>query len=394
MRATDLLTAIGAVLGFASADVVCNTEALHHAAQVIADTTNEVFEKSVKDLYSSRNVEGIAEDQFGSIILGLNRTCSDCNSNNCVQQFDSIIKECVTGQELGGGIAITDGMTVEVSIDISLSEASESKALDARRVRKAKSRTKTKTKAKTRTKPKKTKSKAKKTKKTKPKTKPKKTKTKPKPKKTKTKPKKTKSKACPIKNKKTPGKKGPKHGLRSIIPTLFPRAGSQQSSSDECEAFDEDMHTPAETSIPRQKKAWDQAHKKRPTSILLVAALYVPDHGVYFGTIPHRDGEDKFNEECASFTVLWDGLKEERKLKGNTGSQQLYHAEDAAMLYAFKKGAFGDGPKFPPGSMMVTFGEKSARGTTPQRVAACSKGNSNILPDCNQVLSYMGIDEG
>ncbi|KAF1976120.1 hypothetical protein BU23DRAFT_566297 [Bimuria novae-zelandiae CBS 107.79] len=218
MRATDLLIAIGAALGFASADV---------------------------DLCISPNIESIAEDQFGSIILGLNRTCSDCNSNDCAQQFDSIIKECVTGQELGGGIAITDGMTGEVSIDLSLSEDSKSKALHARRVRKPKSRTETRTKAKTRTKSKKIKSKAKKKKKTKPKTKPKKTKTKPNPKKTKTKPKKTKSKACPIKNKKTPVKKGPKHGLRSFIPTLFTRAGSQQSSSDECEAFDEDMHTPA-----------------------------------------------------------------------------------------------------------------------------------------------------
>ncbi|KAJ4360977.1 uncharacterized protein N0V89_001546 [Didymosphaeria variabile] len=398
MRATDLLIAIGATLGFASADVVCNTEALHHAAQVIADTANKGFEKSVKALCSSRIVEGIAEIQSGSIILGLNRTCSDCNSNDCAQQFDSIIKECVTGQELGGGIAITDGITVEVSIDTSLSEASKSKALDARRVRKAKTRTKHKTKAK-------------KAKKTKSRTKPKKTKTKPRPKKTKTKPKETKSKACPIKNKKTHGKKGSKHGLRSLIPTLFPRTGSRQSSSDECGDFDENMHTPAGwgetyfgftedgTMTPKKlaslaKKAWEQAHNKRPTKLLLVAALYVPKHGVYFGTIPHKGGEDKFKADCARFTALWDRFLKERKFGSASASQQLYHAEDAAMLYAFEKGAFGHGPEFPPGSMMVTYGEKNARGTPPQHVATCSVGNTNITPNCNQVLRYMGVKEG
>ncbi|KAJ4292517.1 hypothetical protein N0V90_009179 [Kalmusia sp. IMI 367209] len=400
MRATDLLIAIGATLSFVSADVVCNTDALHHTAQVIADTANEGFEKSVKDLCSSRNVEGIAEDQFKSIILGLNRTCSDCNSDDCAQQFDSIIKECVTGRELGGGIAIAGGMTVEVSIDTPLSEPSKSKALDARRVRKAKSRTKAKTKAKTRTKPKKTKSKAK-------------PKTKPKPKKTKTKPKKTNSKTCPIKNKKTPGKKGPKHGLRSLIPTLFPRAGSQQSSSDECEAFDEDMHKLAgwgetyfgfteeiyvtmtrKKLLSLAKKAWGQAHKLRPDNILLVAALFVPNHGVYFGTIPHKGGEDKFKAECPSFTALWKEKLEERLLNSRSGSQQLYHAEDVAMLYAFQKGAFGDGPQFPSGSMMVTFGEETARGTPPKRVATCSKGNTNIRPHCSSVLMWMGISKG
>jgi hypothetical protein len=419
MRATDLLITVGAALSFTSADVICNTKTLHHAAQVIADTANEGFGKSVKDLCSSRNVEDIAEDQFGSIILGLNRTCSDCNSNDCAQQFNSIIKECVTGQELGGGISITDGMTVEVSVDTSLSKASESKALDARRIRKGEPRTKMKTETKTmskkRTNPKKKKSKGKRAKKTTPKkTKPKtKTKTKQEPKKTKTNPKKGKSKACPINNKKNPGKKGSTHRLRSLVSTLFSRAGSPQSSSDECAPFDEKMHVPAgwgetyfgfteeiyhgmndKKLLSLAQKAWDQAHKLRPTSILLVAALYVPKHGVYFGTIPHRGGEDKFKAECESFTALWVGILNERNLKSKKGSEQLYHAEDAAMLYAFKKGAFGNGEKFPPGSRMVTFGEERAAGTRPQRVAACSaKQNSNIEPDCHQTLSFMGVGE-
>ncbi|KAL1598036.1 hypothetical protein SLS60_008524 [Paraconiothyrium brasiliense] len=323
-----------------------------------------------------------------------------------LKHLNSVIKECVTGQELGGGIAITDGMVVEVSIDTSLSEASKSTTLGARRVRKAKSRTKIKTKATTRPKHKKVKSK------TKSRAKPEKTKTKPRPKKTKAKPKKTKSKACPIKNKKTPGKKSSKNGLRSLIQTLLPRAGSQQSSSDECGPFDEDMHIPAgwgETyfgfteeiySTMTKKKllnlakiAWDQAHKKKPTRLLLVAALYVPNHGVYFGTIPHKGGEDRFKRDCASFTALWDIGLRERGLERSSASQQLYHAEDAAMLYAFKKGAFGDGPQFPPGSMLVTFGEEKARGTPPKHVAACHQGNSNILPTCSQVLGWMGINK-
>lgn len=75
------------------------------------------------------------------------------------------------------------------------------------------------------------------------------------------------------------------------------------------------------------KKAWDQAHTKRPTSILLVAALYVPKHGVYFGTIPHKGGEDKFKAECASFTALWDNILRERLSLSASASQQLYHAE-------------------------------------------------------------------
>lgn len=158
MRVTNLLITIGAALGFASADVICNTEALQHVTQVIADSTTNTFDESVEDLCGSENDQGIIESQFGSIVLSLNRTCSDCDSI-CVQQIDSIVTQCVISRELGGGIATSEGMTVEISIDKLVSDGSRPNPLEAR-TRKSKSR------AKLRTKQKKTKSKAKKTKKT------------------------------------------------------------------------------------------------------------------------------------------------------------------------------------------------------------------------------------
>jgi hypothetical protein len=61
VRATKVLITVGAALRFASADVVCNTEALHYAAQVIADTTNEDFGKSVENLCDRPSVKDFAE---------------------------------------------------------------------------------------------------------------------------------------------------------------------------------------------------------------------------------------------------------------------------------------------------------------------------------------------
>jgi hypothetical protein len=186
-----------------------------------------------------------------------------------------------------------------------------------------------------------------------------------------------------------------------------------------CPNFDEAMHTPdgwgetffgfieediyegpmtTKRLLALAKQAWDQGDNSGRSSILLVAALYVPEKGVYFGTITKKGGEDKFKAECPSFKALWDNALEERDLKSRFGIQQLYHAEDAAMWYAFKKGAFGDGSKLPlaPGSIMATFGENGeANKAPPKPVPACSqKTKSNIVPNCSQVLSLMGIDIG
>jgi hypothetical protein len=531
MRATYLLFAIGASLGFASADLVCNQKALHNATQVIADSTNDGFKMSVKDLCSSHNGKNNAEQHFGSITLGLNRTCSDCTRNAfCAQQFDFIIKECVVSQKLAGGTAQMKGMIAEISIDASLSETAQAKAQDFRKMRIARM----------------VKREAKKPKPPKPPTPPKQPEEKPKPEpkekpkdeltkeskkqKGKLKPSPTpkhtptptptpKHKACSLKNKQggkthgkgktlakqdapakenapekkeTPEKKG--HQRRSVISRLFARTGSDDEfpvgpstqeemtnavpktpspppktpspkgkgkgtpgsvssdpefeeamrnlktpsddkkgkrpansptgaspetkrpaqgaaqESEECEEpFDEPMHRPwsgevffgyttptleGKTPKPKDiqniaKQGWDYIIKEkiRHSSILVVAAVYVPGKGVFLGTIPTPTGgaEAKFEQELQSYTLLAT-LLGNRRIKGGTSK---YHAEDAAMWYAFEKGAVGANDRFPPGSTMAVFGSRKKLGSPGEPMKPCGNKEDLITPTCQDVLIEM-----
>jgi hypothetical protein len=59
----------------------------------------------------------------------------------------------------------------------------------------------------------------------------------------------------------------------------------------------------------------------------------------------------------------------------------------------FSRGAVGATFTFPKGSMMVTFGEQDPRGNPAGPVKTCSGADSNILPDCKQVIGFMEISK-
>lgn len=115
------------------------------------------------------------------------------------------------------------------------------------------------------------------------------------------------------------------------------------------------------------KKAWYKAHKRQPTSLLPAAALYIPEKGVCFATILDRGRKDKSREEVQSLPDL-DNLVGQRTTEFAKSSQQLFHAEDTGMLYAFQNRGSGYGSKVPAGFILVTFGEAVSRGTPPNNV--------------------------
>jgi hypothetical protein len=138
------------------------------------------------------------------------------------------------------------------------------------------------------------------------------------------------------------------------------------------------------------KRAYDLARTSDGNSRILVSALYIPGEGIYFGTLPDRSGQAKFRDAIAGFPQLVALYANRQLVAGANPSASLWHAEDAAIYWAyFKEGAKAD--QLPDaGSMITTYGQYLS-GDTPARRAACQAGS--ITPNCQQTLATMGIRE-
>jgi cell division septation protein DedD len=396
MRTAGLFVALGAALNFASADILCNPEALHYKPKIITATEKAGYATSIDELCRAGTVN---EARSGSTVFAITSTDDTFNTVDCRAQFNSIIDGCVIGKNMGGGSLVVGGLTLDVHMDVSNNEAMERRAPATKAKPAAKKPAAKKPAAGN--KPSKTEPSAPK----KPVASPSKPTPTPKAGKDTAPP---AGKACALQPGK--GKKNAKQVVRSLVSRIFGRAtrpGSPASSIGSCS--DEPMSNlpgwGAETFfgstteigitskdlVSMAKEAYNQIMAKHPGLTILVAALYVPNKGVYLGTVVHGAGEAKMKTEAPkSAPALWEILGDRVILKKEK-SQTLFHAEDAAMWYAYKKGAVPAKSLFPSGTILTTWG-KVVGGGQATYIAPCSKeSDSNIEENCTKVLKVMRV---
>jgi hypothetical protein len=229
MRVAALALALGASLNLAIADVICNTEAVHSKPRIVTEAEKDGFASSIEELCNTNNTETHSKSQSGLTVFSITRGQGTISDSDCEDNFNSIIEECVAGRNFGGGSFVTNGLTLEISVDTSVEQALKARSLDVRARNKKMAKGKThhvKSKPKPKPKPKSNSKPKPKSKTNKPKAPPKSKKLKPFP------------KSCPVKGshgkKNTPGKKNapgkktthgksPKHGVRDVVSNLFPR---------------------------------------------------------------------------------------------------------------------------------------------------------------------------
>lgn len=387
MRTAGLMVALAATFNLAFADIACKPEALHYKPRIITATEKTGFAQSIEELCSAGKTDKAIQGRFESTVFTITRTGQTFNANDCKVHFNSIIDECVAGKNMGGGGLVVDAMTLEVSTDAS----NETGETVVKRI----------TKKPTAKKPAATKPAAKKP----AASKPAKTPTKPAATPTPT----PAGKVCALKP--ANGKKPPKKTLRSLVSKILGRASPAKpgSPSSSVGCLDEPMRalpgwgetffgfrdefTVSKAQLLQiAKDAYKEVTTKHPGLVILVAALYVPDEGVYLGTVPHGAGMPKMKAECPNTApVLWEILGV-RTIKDKDKSQSLYHAEDAAMWYAYKKGAVDPKKRFPVGSMMLTYGKIGAGGQATKIPACNEKSKSNIDRNCEQTMNSMKVD--
>lgn len=132
---------------------------------------------------------------------------------------------------------------------------------------------------------------------------------------------------------------------------------------------------------------------------LLLASLYIPGDGVYFGTIGHGTGEQLFRQHVqATAPRLWTQFKhrnytKEAKVvftKKGSPLPSLVHAEDVAMLNYEKRNPGVSIQQRYDGAAMAAYGQRLSIdpvGST----APCSGQAARITPTCQQVLAFLNI---
>jgi hypothetical protein len=385
MRTTSLIVALAATFNLAFADVICKPEALHYKPRITTAAEKAGFAKSIDELCSTDETDKAIQGRFESTIFTVTRTGESFDANDCKLHFNHIIDDCLAGKNMGGGGFTNAAMVLEVSIDAS-SEAGEAvvKRTTKKPIVKKPTEKKPvpKTPAKTPTKP----SPA-------PKVKPTPTPT-------------PAGKACALKPGK--GKKPGTKTIRSLISKILERGSSPKSGSPSLGCLDEPMRalpgwgdtffgvrdeltvSPAQL-LKIAEEAYKEVMAKHPTLTILVAALYVPLEGVYLGTVPHGTGMAKMKSVGPTTApVLWEVLGD-RSINDKDKSPSLYHAEDAAMWYAYQKGAVDLKKRFPAGSIMLTYG-KIGGGGQAMKIKACNvESKSNIDPHCEQTMKAMNV---
>jgi hypothetical protein len=143
--------------------------------------------------------------------------------------------------------------------------------------------------------------------------------------------------------------------------------------------------------------AWKKTQIGSKPPPILVAALWVQGSGVYLGSVPHGKSGDTdvqvlFDSMLRTQTrLLWQRVKD--RIYKNTVK---WHAEDMAM-YVYEREERPGGPKYPPNSYMLVFGQYNSQSGAAMRPPCRAEENSpkgGITPTCKTVIEDLGIYSG
>lgn len=391
------MTALVATFSSALADPICKPETLHYKPRMISVAERDGFAATINEVCGN-SIEKSVQRQFESTIFRRICTGDTFSEDECIANLQSIVEACVASKNTGGGILVTNTLTVEVHLDSSNNETRDLRAAEERRTSKPKpSKPKPVPAKPTPAKP----TPARPTPAT-----PKPVKTPPAGKACKPKPGKGKGTGN---GKSNEGKKSPTKVVRDLISKLLRRAGSSGRPSTDygsgCdpEEMTEDggwgmdtwrsMRLLTDSTITNTalraiaKSGFDEVmSKKKGPGGTVVAALFVPGQGVFLGTPAHGAGPAKvesFAEANAPFYWV-DAKVKDRTVTGGA----KYHAEDIAMLYAIEANAAKGDAEFPKGSKIATWGKVNSM-PRDDKMKPCSQ--SKINPTCTKVIKDMGI---
>lgn len=405
MRTAGIIAALAATFNSALADVLCNSEIMHYKPRIISVAERDGFANTIDEVCSN-TIEKSVQEPFESTIFSRIRTEDTFSEDECKANFQSIIEACVAGKNAGGGSFVTNGLTVKIHLDSSNNKTRDLAIAKKKKVKKPIA-----------TIPKATKPKA----------------TIPKPgsnkdpndpqdskkPKDKTPEKPPAGKACKLKpdtgkgkdkGKNNNDKKTPTKVVRALISKLLGRAGSEGKKSSDYGSDCGDIEMTAggdwgddtyrgrrfvltstiepEELVRIARSAYNEVRTKRKRGPkFVVAALFVPNQGVFLGTVPHEPGDDKVRTFAPTHApVLWEILKDR-----TTKTKTVFHAEDMAMLYAIESLAVDGNSKFPAGSMMATWGNVYKMQFDAKMPACGSTGQAKIDPSCHKTLEDMEI---
>ncbi|KAF9701249.1 hypothetical protein EKO04_000983 [Ascochyta lentis] len=416
MRANGLLV-IGALLNFAHANVViCQTNKLSaepglSGSEVASGLGGQPALAAIGHLCNNIKTENFVAHQLELTLFTVTRTGAAFSTRDFEGQFNAIIDKCIVDQNSRGGTIITNGLLYEVNNGIPPVPSGAAGSMSRRTIAKA---AKNPTKPKTPT-----------VKKPAPKD--------PVPKKPapeRLPSKQPTPKSCPMKKPgakkpaQTPAKKTTRDFFLRLVRKLIPRASptpSQLSEAEEaayrCE--DEPMAAPAgwgetffgfykenpnrrisKATVRNMAKQKYQEVMTLTNDVTIVAALYIPGDGIYFGTIAHGAGEAKFASTATSKAPkLWSKMGNRKPVKETKKGEtppSLYHAEDVAMYnYESKNLRVTASQRYPFGSFIAAYGRKrnlkNGALTAPGLVDPCSDDDARVTPTCMSTLNSLTV---
>ena len=124
------------------------------------------------------------------------------------------------------------------------------------------------------------------------------------------------------------------------------------------------------------------------TDVTIVAALYIPGDGDYFGTVAQGAGHEEFASTTSSKAPKLRFGIEKRELTTNVSASH-YHTEDVAM-YSYESKNLWQGLRKDIRSAVSSslLGEKKMD-MTRQRRAPCNGTNATVAPNCLIVLDNL-----
>ncbi|PVI08621.1 hypothetical protein DM02DRAFT_621454 [Periconia macrospinosa] len=443
MQLSVTLLALAATLHSAFAEVVCNSDAVHYRPKILTSAERAGFADSIDKICTPGSQ--VIEDQSGSFIFSLNHVQDTLSKDECQAKFESIVDQCVANWNNGGGTFITAEVTLKVHTDTSNNEKILPRArAQQKKPKPAPAPAPAKPTSTASTKPASTKPAS---------TKPASTKlaqSSPTPSKsaqasTTTKTSSTQQPPAPsapcqpakktgkngAKNKNTqPGKKTARQVLESIVYGIFRRAtlgqggpSDTQPAAPACATDSRIMKTlpgfgsttyfgfqatTQQLTVAQveavAKRGYADLNPRFPTNrALLVSALYIPGKGVYLGTMPDYVGQTVLLQKARSDAPEYAEMIEGRQMSSSNAKKVagtpdlLYHAEDAAIYYAYKMGGVDQFDyKFPEGSRIKTWGRSYKNGPA-EAAPACSDINGNKSkiqkPTCQSVITELNIKE-
>lgn len=396
MRTAGLI-ALGAMLNLTHARAVCKTDKLpslgaHSGSEVTKSLQRTSVSESIEAICNNMQTEKFATYQSGLTVFTITRVAEASDIDDCKGQFENIIEECIAGQNAKGGTAQAGGLELGVHHDISRIPNGSRRALgllnglDKRLPPKPAPKAPPKAAAP------------------------------------------RYSTKCLEKAKK--GKKKTTRGVLLQLVSKVLRRSSPSSNTSSMDAAMEEVAYQCEFGAPVAaipgwggstfsgyykempnkpigqttlknlvKEKYGETKKLVGNEPLLLAGLYIPGDGVYFGTIGHGTGEQLFRQQVqATAPRLWSQYKnrdytkqakEDFKKKG-TPLPSLVHAEDVAMFNYEKRNPGVNIQQKYAGAAMAAYGQRLSMlpvGST----SPCSGEAARITPTCQQVLNSLDI---